>query len=119
MRLVTLRGEARCGVRRLYPYTTTSDERQIAVLEEDGTNRDVPWVFFTDHAPSRHDAPGTVLGPGIGTMRSYLGRYRTPKYERRIATALEDGTDWDVPWVFVTDPAPSCRTMRSVLAEHA
>src|ERR1700753_396714 len=49
----TLRGGSTGSVRRLYPYTATSDERTSAAPGEDGRNRDIPWVFVTDRAPPR------------------------------------------------------------------
>src|ERR1700753_266976 len=56
----TLRGGVDEGVRRLYPYTATSDERTSPAHEEDGRNRDVSWIFVTSPAPSAVSATATT-----------------------------------------------------------
>jgi hypothetical protein len=72
-----------------------------------GPSPQTPYLRDTTRqgSPVRHGFAGNVtgpdalpgLGPAIGTVRSYLGRYRRPKYERRIAGPEEGGTNRDVP----------------------
>jgi len=60
----TLRQGSEPAVRRLYPYTATSDERQVAAPEKGATDRLFSWGFVTDHAlrTRSHIPTSTLIG---------------------------------------------------------